>query len=131
MDIGGLGFNIVDGLRWFRIVPDADSVSVEKLKNTTKKLSKNSLYSGRIQNRSPPEQKFRVLRLDHPRSSGKNYSPIFSSLQVEYLILHGHHRKHRVQHFFCCCVCIRCSWNVFAKSLPSNDRLSWLTSSGF
>jgi hypothetical protein len=34
----------------------------------------------------------------------------------------GPHRKHHVQHFFYCCVCIRYGGNVFTDPLPSNDR---------
>jgi hypothetical protein len=50
--------------------------------------------------------------------------PTFLSLHIEYLIGHGPHRKHRVQQFFYCCVCIRCRGNVFTEPLPSNKLLS-------
>jgi hypothetical protein len=49
------------------------------------------------------------------RSSGKNWSPTFLSLQIKYLILHGPHRK----------LC------VFTEPLASNGRLFWLHYSGF
>jgi hypothetical protein len=38
------------------------------------------------------------------------------------LILHGSHRKRRVQQLFYCCVCIRDRGNVFTEPLPSNYR---------
>jgi hypothetical protein len=38
------------------------------------------------------------------------------------LIRHRPHWKWRVQHFFCCCVCIRYSGNVSTEPLPSNER---------
>jgi hypothetical protein len=44
------------------------------------------------------------------------------SLHIEYLIRHGQHRKHRVQQFIYCCVCIRCRGKVFTEPLPSNNR---------
>jgi hypothetical protein len=56
------------------------------------------------------------------RRTGKNYSPPFLSLHSEYLIRHGPHRKHRVKHFFCCCVCVCCRGNVFTEPLNSNVR---------
>jgi hypothetical protein len=37
------------------------------------------------------------------------------------LIRHGDHKKRRVQQFFYCQVCIRCSGNVFTEPLRSND----------
>jgi hypothetical protein len=38
------------------------------------------------------------------------------------LIRHGLHRKRRAQHFFYCCMCIRCSDDVFIELLPNKDR---------
>jgi hypothetical protein len=38
------------------------------------------------------------------------------------LIRHGSHWKRRVQHFFCCYVCIRYRGNVSTEPLPSNDN---------
>jgi hypothetical protein len=37
------------------------------------------------------------------------------------LIRHGLHRKRRIQQFFYCCVCIRCSGNVSTEPLTNND----------
>jgi hypothetical protein len=37
-------------------------------------------------------------------------------------IRHPRHRKQRVQQFFCCCMCIRCRWNVFTEPLPNNGK---------
>jgi hypothetical protein len=39
------------------------------------------------------------------------------------LVQHEPHRKRLVQQLFYCCVCIRCSGNVFTEPLPSNDRV--------
>jgi hypothetical protein len=44
-----------------------------------------------------------------------HFPPTFHSLHTECLIRHGPHRKHRVQYFFYCCVCIRCHKNVFTS----------------
>jgi hypothetical protein len=44
-------------------------------------------------------------------------------LHIEYLIWNGLHRKHRVQQFYYCCVCIPCRGKIFTESLPSNGLL--------
>jgi hypothetical protein len=48
------------------------------------------------------------------------------SLHIKYMIRHGQYRKHRVQQFLYCCVCICCRRNVSTEPLPSNGRLFWL-----
>jgi hypothetical protein len=52
----------------------------------------------------------------------------FLSLHTKYSCLtrNGSHRKHRIQQFFYCCLCIHCRGNVYTYSLPSNGRLSCL-----
>jgi hypothetical protein len=49
------------------------------------------------------------------------HAPLFTKYEVS-IIRHGPHTKHRVQQFFYCCLCIRCSGNVFTDPLPSNVR---------
>jgi hypothetical protein len=51
---------------------------------------------------------------------------VFLSLHSEYLIQHGPHRKHRVQQFFYCCLCIRCSGTLLTEPLSSNGHFFWL-----
>jgi hypothetical protein len=86
----------------------------------------------------PPGTRFPFRRLVRLAGLRWRYSnppprgmPTFLSLHVEYLILHGPHRKHRVQQFFYCFMCIRWRRNVFTEPLHGNIRLFWLHCSGF
>jgi hypothetical protein len=47
---------------------------------------------------------------------------LFFVLHTEHLIRHGPQRKHRVQQFFYCCMCILYRGNLFTEPLPSNDK---------
>jgi hypothetical protein len=76
-------------------------------------------------------QSYSINRPLPTRNSGKKESPTFLSLYIEYFIWHGSHRKHHVQRFFYCCVCICCDREVFVEPLPSKDRLLWLHYSCF
>jgi hypothetical protein len=93
---------------------------------TTLRARSPYLYPQGTEWPSGTEFRFRhLLRLAGPRwrySTPTDWPPTLISLQTEYLIWHGPHRKHRVQQFFWCRVCIRCRGNMFAESLPSNDR---------
>jgi hypothetical protein len=55
----------------------------------------------------------------------------FLSLRIEVWPRQRAHRRHHVQQFFYCCVCVRCRGRMFAEPLPSNGRLFWLRYSGF
>lgn len=51
------------------------------------------------------------------KSSGKNSRLTFISLLIEYLIRHVLHRKHCVQQFLYCCVCICYLGTKYLRSL--------------
>jgi hypothetical protein len=60
--------------------------------------------------------------LGHLPKMGVYYcKKLWKELIAYFLIQHRQHKKQRIQHFFCCCVCIYCHGNVFTEPLPSND----------
>jgi hypothetical protein len=80
--------------------------------------------------RIPPGAGFsfrRVLRLSGLRWRYSTPPPhgwliSYFPFAIYYLMQHGPHGKHRVQHFFYCCVCIRYCGNVFTELLLSKAR---------
>jgi hypothetical protein len=77
---------------------------------------------------SPATTRVATVKVSDPAST-RDYFPSITQ-GTEYLIRHGPNRKHRVQQFSYCCVCIPCRGNVFTKPLPCNGRIFWLHYSG-
>jgi hypothetical protein len=65
----------------------------------------------------------------HNKKFWEEQSPTLLSLRTEYLMRRGPHRKHCVQQFFYCCVCIRYRGNVFTEPLLRNDTGATQTAS--
>jgi hypothetical protein len=66
-------------------------------------------------------QCYRSSVIQNIRSSGKT-NCLLSLHYILSIWWHALLRKHSVQQFSYCCVCIRCLSDVFIEPLPSNDR---------